>query len=67
MRIIKNQIVAKNGSGFVHLQAEQPEDMWHLYNLIAKDDSVRSTTVRNVSKIVIPDRQRLRYRPALHS
>lgn len=49
MRIIKNQIVAKNGSGFVQVQPEQAEDMWHLYNLIAEDDSVRSSTVRNVS------------------
>lgn len=27
---------------------EEPEDMWHAYNLIAEGDSVRSTTIRKV-------------------
>lgn len=30
------------------LIAEEPEDMWHAYNLIAEGDKVRSTTVRKV-------------------
>lgn len=27
---------------------EEPEDMWHAYNLISEDDCVRSTTIRKV-------------------
>lgn len=27
---------------------EEPEDMWHAYNLISEGDSVRSTTIRKV-------------------
>jgi protein pelota len=32
----------------VTLIPEEPEDMWHAYNLISEGDSVRSTTVRKV-------------------
>ena len=52
MRIIKTEILSKNGRGYVKVQAEQPEDMWHLYNLIAEGDSIRSTTYRNVRSII---------------
>lgn len=27
---------------------DEPEDMWHAYNLISEGDSVRSTTIRKV-------------------
>lgn len=40
--------VDKEGEGTVGLIAEEPEDMWHAYNLISKGDSVRSTTIRKV-------------------
>jgi protein pelota len=53
MRIIKKHILAKNGKGSVEVQSEQAEDMWHLYNLIAEGDSIRSSTVRNVSRTII--------------
>lgn len=33
---------------YVTLVPEEPEDMWHAYNLISKGDSVRSTTIRKV-------------------
>jgi stalled ribosome rescue protein Dom34 len=45
----------KNGSGHVSLIAEEPEDMWHVYNLITAGDSLKSTTIRyirNKKKIV---------------
>lgn len=32
----------------VTLVPEDPEDMWHAYNLISEDDYVRSTTIRKV-------------------
>jgi protein pelota len=48
MRIIKKEISAKNGAGTVRMQADDSEDVWHLYNLITEDDSIRTTTVRNV-------------------
>lgn len=32
----------------VVLVPEEPEDMWHAYNLISNGDNVRSTTVRKV-------------------
>ena len=29
---------------------DEPEDMWHAYNLISAGDSLRSTTVRKVTQ-----------------
>uniref|UniRef100_A0A0K8TRP8 Protein pelota homolog n=1 Tax=Tabanus bromius TaxID=304241 RepID=A0A0K8TRP8_TABBR len=40
--------VDKGNQGSVVLIPEEPEDMWHAYNLIAKGDKVRSTTIRKV-------------------
>ncbi|KAF5269691.1 hypothetical protein FQA39_LY08614 [Lamprigera yunnana] len=36
------------GEGTIGLTPEEPEDMWHAYNLIAEGDMVRSTTIRKV-------------------
>lgn len=33
----------------IGLIPEEPEDMWHAYNLVAAGDSLRSTTVRKVT------------------
>lgn len=38
----------KGMQGSVVLIPDEPEDMWHAYNLIAEGDSVRSTTIRKV-------------------
>ncbi len=48
MRIIRSAISTKDQNGFVTLQAEEDEDMYHLYNLISKDDEVEAVTLRNV-------------------
>jgi len=50
MKLIKKSINEKDGIGTVTLQAEEPEDMWHVYNLITSGDSVRTTTLRKVVK-----------------
>lgn len=48
MRLLKNHISVKDQSGFVKLLPEDPEDMWHAYNLIQPGDIVSSTTLRKV-------------------
>lgn len=40
--------VDKFGDGSITLIPEEPEDMWHAYNLIAEGDQVRSSTIRKV-------------------
>ncbi|XP_054290265.1 protein pelota [Macrosteles quadrilineatus] len=40
--------VDKDGGGSVTLMPEEPEDMWHAYNLISEGDSVRASTIRKV-------------------
>jgi len=49
MKLIKKNI-EKDGEGTVILQAEEIEDMWHVYNLITVGDEVRTTTIRKVVK-----------------
>ncbi len=48
MKILKRQINGR-GIGFAKLEAEEDEDMYHLYNLICKGDTLEAMTVRNVS------------------
>ena len=38
----------RDGAGTLVLVPEDPEDMWHAYNLIAEGDSVRASTIRKV-------------------
>ena len=48
MKIRKQEISAKDGEGSVVLIAEEPEDMWHLYNLVMKGDELTASTYRKV-------------------
>ncbi len=48
MKIKHSEIHAKTSDGFVVLEAEEDEDMYHLYNLIDKEDIVEALTLRNV-------------------
>ncbi|BCR85315.1 putative translation factor pelota [Aspergillus chevalieri] len=48
MRLIKNK-VELNGSGTVTLCPEEPEDMWHAYNLIRPGDLLRASAIRKVT------------------
>lgn len=50
MKLLKKQILAKNGSGYVSLLPNTAEDLWHTYNLLQQGDRVRCTTLRKVSK-----------------
>ncbi|KAJ2002687.1 Translation factor pelota [Coemansia thaxteri] len=47
MKLLR-QSIEKNRSGYVRLIPEQPEDMWHVYNLIQKGDQLEASTVRGV-------------------
>ncbi|OLY82942.1 Protein pelota-like protein [Smittium mucronatum] len=38
----------KDRSGRIRLQAEDAEDMWHVYNLILKGDKLEASTIRGV-------------------
>lgn len=49
MRLIKKGIAHRNGEGFVRLQADEAEDMYHLFNLICEGDIIGAETIRNVS------------------
>jgi len=40
--------VEKDGGGSITLVPEEPEDMWHAYNLISEGDTVRASTIRKV-------------------
>lgn len=44
MRILKRKIF--HGQGFVHLKADEEDDLWFLYNLIQPGDNIRTLTCR---------------------
>ncbi|RFU35156.1 hypothetical protein B7463_g1252, partial [Scytalidium lignicola] len=48
MRLIK-QNIERDGSGTITLFPEEPEDMWHAYNLIAANDLLRASAIRRVT------------------
>lgn len=48
MRLIRKNL-EKDRSGAITLYPEQPEDMWHTYNLVQVGDQVKATTIRRVT------------------
>ncbi|KAJ5888228.1 hypothetical protein N7495_008269 [Penicillium taxi] len=50
MRLVKNKI-EHDGSGTVTLIPEEPEDMWHCYNLIRPGDLLRASAIRRVTTV----------------
>jgi protein pelota len=50
MKLLKRDVSAKDGSGYVTLLPNTPEDLWHTYNLLQTGDRIRCTTLRKVSK-----------------
>ncbi len=49
MQLIKQEYVKGEG-GQLTLVAETNEDLWHVFNLVAKGDHVKATTVRKVTR-----------------
>ncbi|XP_011308857.1 protein pelota [Fopius arisanus] len=47
MKLISKNI-ERDGGGVVSLIPENPEDMWHAYNLISEHDCVSASTIRKV-------------------
>lgn len=47
MKLVSRDI-DKNNAGCVTLIPDEAEDLWHAYNLIMVDDTIRSTTIRKV-------------------
>ncbi|EEB09105.1 translation release factor eRF1 family protein [Schizosaccharomyces japonicus yFS275] len=50
MKLI-NKSLERDGSGSVVLLPEEPEDMWHLYNIFQVGDELKASTVRRVIRI----------------
>lgn len=49
MKLLKQNIEVKDGSGTATLLPEEPEDMWHAYNLIRPQDLLRADAIRRVT------------------
>jgi protein pelota len=49
MRVIKKDI-DHHGKGYIRLQAETSDDMYHMFNVIMQQDMVEASTVRNVTR-----------------
>jgi protein pelota len=48
MRLLNKTISTKDGEGIVKVLVEEPEDLYHCYNLISKGDLLRSSTLRKI-------------------
>ncbi|KAF2669241.1 hypothetical protein BT63DRAFT_255520 [Microthyrium microscopicum] len=48
MKLVKQNITKHDQSGSVTLTPEEPEDMWHIYNLLRSGDILRAPAVRRV-------------------
>ncbi|XP_064461379.1 protein pelota-like [Ornithodoros turicata] len=44
-----HKFIDKDGSGDVTVIPEEPEDMWHAYNLVSEGDSLKASTIRKVT------------------
>jgi protein pelota len=47
------KVLEKDSSGSIKLIAEEPEDMWHIYNILARGDQLYCSTVRYSIAFVI--------------
>ncbi|KAI8140428.1 hypothetical protein BJV82DRAFT_622521 [Fennellomyces sp. T-0311] len=45
---LQKKVLEKDSSGYIRLLPEENEDMWHVYNLISKDDQIQADTCRRV-------------------
>lgn len=45
---VHHRSINKDRSGMIKFTAEEPEDLWHIFNILRKDDLLRAKTVRNV-------------------
>jgi len=64
MKLVK-KFIDKDMTGYVKLQLEEEEDLWHCYNLISVGDELTSSTVRKIQKesatgSVTSERQKLK-------
>jgi protein pelota len=48
MRLLKKRINYQKGIGFLHLIPTEEDDFWHIYNLIAVGDIIKTSTFRKV-------------------
>lgn len=51
MRQITTSIDPRTKAGYVKLEANDEEDMWHVYNLLAPGDLLRTSTIRKVQQL----------------
>ncbi|KAF2090083.1 hypothetical protein K490DRAFT_35954 [Saccharata proteae CBS 121410] len=49
MRLVKQTIERRTGAGTATLIPEEPEDMWHAFNLIRPNDILRAPAIRKVT------------------
>ena len=48
MKLLQREISEKDGEGEVKLRGEEPEDMWHVFNLMEKGDLVRTLSLIHI-------------------
>lgn len=49
MKVLANTVFQEGSDGFVRLEAEDADDMYHLYNILEEEDTLEAETVRMVT------------------
>ena len=47
---VHHRDIKKNKTGEMVFTAEEPEDLWHIYNILEKGDHLTASTIRNVKR-----------------
>uniref|UniRef100_A0A6B2L5J6 Protein pelota homolog n=1 Tax=Arcella intermedia TaxID=1963864 RepID=A0A6B2L5J6_9EUKA len=51
MKLLGQEIDKKTGAGWIKLQPEESEDLWHIFNLIFRGDFIRTSTYRKIVNV----------------
>ncbi len=50
MKLLGEKFERNSNAGMVSLKMESVEDMWHVYNIACRGDTIRSATFRKVKE-----------------
>lgn len=53
MKLLANTVFRDGSDGFVRMEADEDDDLYHLYNILEAGDTLESETVRMVEFICI--------------
>ena len=50
MKLLKEEFERNSNTGSVELKMENVDDMWHVYNIACRGDTIRGSTLRKIKE-----------------